>query len=80
VDEYNTVSALKYYVYDESGNLIAEGLRHNELLELIDASSANISRAVRCGNKVKGLFVTTAKIENLKSISPLIRNSEPIYQ
>ena len=75
VSEYSTVPVKTYYVYDSSGTLIAESLYLNELLELVESNSGNISRAIKLQNKVKGFFITTEKLDNVSfNIAPSIGN------
>lgn len=66
INEYNTVPAQTYFVYNTDGSLCAESLKLSELLDMLESNTGNISRTIKLQNKIKGFFVTTERVTNFK--------------
>ena len=65
IQEYNTIPDVKYYIYNESGNLIANGVKMKEVIDIVQSDTGNISRAARTNGRVHGYFISLEKLKNV---------------
>ena len=65
-DEYKITKPNNYYLYNTNGEFVAEIEDLTKVKELLYTNSGNISRAVKCGYKVAGFFITTERLDNVQ--------------
>ncbi len=66
IENYVITQRNCYYVYDSDGYFIKEFNSNEECVNFLDTNSANLSRAIKLQNKIRGYYISVEKYDKLR--------------